>query len=195
MPLTAAEFLDLIEQRGIMSPDHVDHLREQLAEAGVVIHPTLVARKLVEAGYLNPYFAKTLLAEGQRTRPGPPPRGEKQDQKQLDEPLDLAPLEEETADLGSDSAAAAREVDMRIDLPPIRDPDDLGQLGDARNASQEMSDLPMSVAGRRRGMLPTLDSIQWGQPRRHAQVNWIPWAIGAGGAVLLIVVLLVILLR
>jgi hypothetical protein len=57
------DFLDLLEQRGILPPDDVESLREQAAESPTPVHPVFVARRLVQTGYLNAYFAKTLLSE------------------------------------------------------------------------------------------------------------------------------------
>src|SRR5262245_18945749 len=120
MSWTAAEFLDVIEQRGIMASDHVDHLREQLAAADCEIHAVLVARKLVEAGYLNPYFAKTLLEEGYRScragtgtgvRSATPKRGAASEEDELD----LAPLEEEKREEQA-ALAAGPPIDLKIDL-------------------------------------------------------------------------------
>ncbi|NIP85837.1 MAG: hypothetical protein GTO03_09860 [Planctomycetales bacterium] len=56
-------FLDLLDQQGILSPMDIESLREQVVAADSPIHPVFVARRLVTAGYLNPYHAKTLLSE------------------------------------------------------------------------------------------------------------------------------------
>ncbi len=58
------EFLDLIERWGVMPELQVDNLREQVAESDYPVHPVQMARRLVEEGYINSYFAKTLLAGG-----------------------------------------------------------------------------------------------------------------------------------
>ncbi|NIP84218.1 MAG: hypothetical protein GTO03_01095 [Planctomycetales bacterium] len=63
MPLRTDRFLDLLEERGILSPNDVDWLRQQAAEMDPPVHPVFVARRLVKTGYLNPYYAKTLLSE------------------------------------------------------------------------------------------------------------------------------------
>ena len=62
--MKTAELLDLIEQWGVMPPMQVANLRKQVAAAEYPVHPVLMARRLVEEGYINAYFAKTLLAGG-----------------------------------------------------------------------------------------------------------------------------------
>ncbi|REJ97152.1 MAG: hypothetical protein DWQ35_02755 [Planctomycetota bacterium] len=62
--MKTAEFLDLIETWGVLPPMQVDSLREQVAMAEYPVHPVLLARRLVEEGYINSYFAKTLLSGG-----------------------------------------------------------------------------------------------------------------------------------
>jgi len=65
----ANEFLDLLEKRAIMAPHDVESLREQVNDPQKPPHASFVARRLVQLGYLNPYFAKTLLSEAaQRNR-------------------------------------------------------------------------------------------------------------------------------
>ncbi len=63
MPMHSQAFLDLLDQQGILSPMDIESLREQVVAADSPIHPVFVARRLVTAGYLNPYHAKTLLSE------------------------------------------------------------------------------------------------------------------------------------
>ena len=57
------QFLDLLESRGVIAPHDVESLREQVSQAENAPHASFVARRLVQLGYLNPYFAKTLLGE------------------------------------------------------------------------------------------------------------------------------------
>jgi hypothetical protein len=63
MAAASFELLDLLEKRGIMAPHDVEVLREQVAGAQPPPHASFVARRLVQLGYLNSYFAKTLLSE------------------------------------------------------------------------------------------------------------------------------------
>ena len=189
MSWTAAEFLDLLEQRGIMAADHVEDLREQLAAAGGDFHAVHVARKLVDAGYLNSYFAKTLLEEGYRSRraakgaaqpaqPGRPSR---------DEELDLAPIEEDELE---ERAALAKgpPIDLRIELPPMHDPD----------AWPAASDSTQVLQSQPRSNLGSLKRIGDDVHTRHPQssdISWLIWALGGAVAVLVMIVVLLLVWR
>ena len=189
MSWTAAEFLDLLEQRGIMAADHVEHLREQLAEVDGGVHAVHVARKLVDAGYLNPYFAKTLLEEGYRSRramkgaaqsprPGGPSR---------DEELDLAPLEE---DLLEEKAALAKgpPIDLRIELPPMHDPDAWPTMSDS---TQMLRSQPRSSLG---SLKQIGDDIHTRRPQ-SSDISWLIWALGGAVAVLVMIVAMLLVWR
>jgi hypothetical protein len=63
MQTSSGMFLNMLAQRGILSPNDIEILHQQVNAADPPIHPVVVARRLVEAGYLNAYHAKTLLAE------------------------------------------------------------------------------------------------------------------------------------
>jgi len=58
------QFLDLLDKRGVLAPADIDSLHEQVDAVDEPMHPVFIARRLVEVGFLNPYFAKTLLADG-----------------------------------------------------------------------------------------------------------------------------------
>ncbi|MFP6656900.1 MAG: hypothetical protein VB853_01890 [Pirellulales bacterium] len=79
MATVANELLDLLEKRAIMAPHDVESLREQVNDPQKPPHASFVARRLVQLGYLNPYFAKTLLSEAaqrNRSSAGSNPAGE-----------------------------------------------------------------------------------------------------------------------
>ncbi|MEK6249908.1 MAG: hypothetical protein N2C12_17110 [Planctomycetales bacterium] len=57
-------FLAMLEERGVLQSSDIQSLREQLEESPDPVHPTFIARRLVSVGFLNPFFAKTLLLEG-----------------------------------------------------------------------------------------------------------------------------------
>ncbi len=61
--MTAQQFVDFLEERGILAPHDILSLREQVTASKTPLHPTFIARRLVQLRYLNPYFAKTLLEE------------------------------------------------------------------------------------------------------------------------------------
>lgn len=63
IPMNAEHFLDLLDQRGIIPPTDVEFLREQVAATETPYHPVFIARRLVQSGHINPYFAKTLLSD------------------------------------------------------------------------------------------------------------------------------------
>ena len=181
MSWTAAELLDLIEQRGIMARDHVDDLRDQLAAAGCDVHAVHVARKLVEAGYLNPYYAKTLLEEGYRSRRASA-RSKASAAAGPDEELDLAPLEEDVREEQA-ALAAGPPIDLRIELPPIQDPD-------AWPSTSEDTQLPPVRLG--------FGSLSRGTttPRpRAGNLTWLNWALGGAVVFLLLIVIVLLMLR
>jgi hypothetical protein len=188
MSWTAAEFLDLIEQRGIMASDHVDHLREQLSAAGCEIHAVHVARKLVEHGYLNPYFAKTLLEEGYLSRrAGAAESGLRTATSQRgaaskEDELDLAPLEEEKREEQA-ALAAGPPIDLKIDLPPIHDPD-----------AWPASDPPLLPAADPHSAFSAIQRLEAEVLSRRGPKDtpWIVWALS--GAVLVLAILVVMLL-
>ncbi len=182
MPVTANEFLDVIESRGIMSPDHVDHLRDQLAEAGVDIHPVHVARKLVDAGYLNPYFAKTLLEELNRAKRRSSTSAEEDE-------LDLAPLEEELQEAEVLKASAAPAVELNIDLPPIRDPDQWPPAGG------KSSLLPAANPQYTFDAENKIETVVFSRRPRSGVRDWLIGSLGAAVAVLVVLVILLLVWR
>lgn len=199
MTWTAAEFLDLLEHRGIMAADHIDDLREQLAAVEGGVHAVHVARKLVDAGYLNPYFAKTLLEEGYRSRRGagksPQPKGSPA--KRADEELDLAPLEEDELE---ERAALAKgpPINLRIELPPLHDPDAWPSATEPPGphaAETPMSMLPAANPRSGYGALKQIEADSRIRRRPQADTAWLIWALGGAAAVLALIVAMLLVWR
>lgn len=198
MSWTAAEFLDLLEHRGIMAADHVDDLREQLAAVEGGVHAVHVARKLVDAGYLNPYFAKTLLEEGYRSRraakdssegvmPGGPKANAPSGGSRRVEELDLAPLEEDELE---ERAALAKgpPIDLRIELPPMHDPD---AWPTASDSTQVLRSQPRSSLG----SLKRIGDDIHTKRLPSSDTTWLLWALGGAVAVLVMIVAMLLVWR
>lgn len=100
MTKSAHEFIDLLEHRGILPHIDVDSLREQINESEQPIHPVFVARRLVQVGYLNAYFAKTLLGELSEATTGATPHGDE---------ADLVLVDDESSETAQPAAAWADE--------------------------------------------------------------------------------------
>lgn len=128
--MTTAEFLNLLEERGIMPPMQVNNLRQQVSGADYGVHPIRIARRLVEEGYLNPYFAKTLLAER-----SPPSSSSMND--------GLSPLGEMPEDLGLEDLPEMDLDDMQ--LPPIAGDDWLS--GPSSISGSQLSEFSSSREG------------------------------------------------
>jgi len=190
MSWTPEQFLDLLEERGIMAPDHIDHLREQLAAAGGGVHAVHIARKLVDAGYLNPYFAKTLLEEGYQSRraAGETPTAKPTRHASLDDELDLAPLEEDERE---EQAALAKgaPIDLSIELPPLHDPD-------AWSTTTEPTPLlPAANPQSGFGALKEIEADARLTRRRSSDNTWLLWTLSGAVAVLVLMVAMLLMWR
>ena len=124
-------FLDMLAERGILAPTDVESMREQIGESETTVHPVFVARRLVEMGYLNPYFAKTLLTELARTVAA-------QDQQ--------------------DAAAGSRQAEPSATEPSEQDEQDLlEEMGiEALDSASPISSAPIQTA-----MLPSAGQGWW----------------------------------
>jgi hypothetical protein len=147
MPMRTDKFLDMLEQRGILSPVDVESLREQVAEADRPMHPVFVARRLVTAGYLNAYYAKTLLTE-------------------------LAGTSAAEGETGQTASDAGREGGFADDLPPqTATGDTLDAFDDPGLVPIETKDL-LSGADEAAPMLPSAQQRGFaGWAKGHKQLN------------------------
>lgn len=190
MSWTPEQFLDLLEERGIMAPDHIDHLREQLAAVEGGVHAVHIARKLVDAGYLNAYFAKTLLEEGYQSRRAvtghtaakPTPHAS------LDDELDLAPLEEDERE---EQAALAKgaPIDLKIELTPLHDPDAWP------TATESAPLLPAANPQSGYGALKQIEADARLIRRHSGNSTWLLWTLSGAVAVLVLMVAMLLMWR
>lgn len=126
MALTAQKFVDFLEQRGVLAPNDILSLREQVAQSKTPFHPTFIARRLVQLRYLNPYFAKTLLEEAiAQNRPVSNENLQFVDDRDGDADVDEADANKAPAAIPFDEPEAKEpEIDLsNIVLPVIQEVD------------------------------------------------------------------------
>lgn len=153
-----------------------------------------MARKLVDAGYLNPYFAKTLLEEGYQNRRAAedshaarPTRHASLDDE-LDDELDLAPLEEDERE---ERAALAKgpPADLKIELPPLHDPDAWPE------ASEPPALLPAANPQSGYGALKQIETNARTGRRQSNDKTWLLWSLSGAVAVLVLIVAMLLMGR
>jgi len=87
MQKLANRFIELLEQRQLLSAEVIVELRRQVSESNVLLPPELLARLLVENGHLTKFQASKLIAEISSTPSG-------SDRSAPNEELGLAPTRE-----------------------------------------------------------------------------------------------------
>jgi len=98
--ISAEEFVALLEQKDLLSPELVTHLRRQIARPGSPISAALLAKWLVDRGHLSRLLAQRLLTRAEESAEAVTPPGgmqfdwEKTGEAEEDE-LGLAPLDDE----------------------------------------------------------------------------------------------------
>jgi outer membrane protein assembly factor BamB len=98
--IDAEKFVALLEEKDLVAPEVVAHLRRQIARPNNPISAALIAKWLVDRGHLSRLLAQRLLARAEESAEGAkPPRGvafdwEKQAEAEEEE-LGLAPLDDE----------------------------------------------------------------------------------------------------
>jgi len=97
--IDAEEFVDLLEQKDLVSPEVVAHLRRQIARPNNPISAALIAKWLVDRGHLSRLLAQRLLTRAEETAETPKPRDAEFDweKRAEEEELGLAPLDDEIA--------------------------------------------------------------------------------------------------
>ncbi len=97
--IAAEEFVALLEEKDLVSPEIVAHLRRQIARPGNPISAALIAKWLVDRGHLSRILAQRLLTRAEETaEASKPPRPSEFDwekQAEAEEELGLAPLDDE----------------------------------------------------------------------------------------------------
>ncbi|MBN2579696.1 MAG: PQQ-binding-like beta-propeller repeat protein [Pirellulales bacterium] len=99
---SAEDFLTLLEEKDLLSPETLAKLRRQIAQSGKRIPAAKVAKLLVEKGHLTPAQAKRLLDAGkppaEKPTPAAPPAAKPPaaPKRAAEDDLGLAPIDEET---------------------------------------------------------------------------------------------------
>jgi outer membrane protein assembly factor BamB len=96
MPLSAEQYLNRLEQQGLLEASVIARLRRQVADAKKPILPETISKLLVDKGQLTAFQAKKLLEEPAGAS-SPPPAARRAAKE--DEPLDL-PSQGDEEDLG-----------------------------------------------------------------------------------------------
>src|SRR3972149_4479236 len=97
--ISPEEFVALLEEKDLVSPEVVAHLRRQIARPGKPISAALIAKWLVDRGHLSRLLAQRLITQAEDSEETPKPaRDVKFDWEQeaeAEEELGLAPLDDE----------------------------------------------------------------------------------------------------
>lgn len=188
--MKTAEFLNLIEHWGVMPPMQVANLRKQVLDSEHPVHPVLLARRLVEEGYINSYFAKTLLAGGPEST-GIPPGGTASDvaTTEAGDEMDRGKRTDAWRDDLLDEEDAGFHFDG-LELPPIEGADWLTRSVD----TEPIDALPSLASTALAGGGADGDDLPWWQQTGFADLPW--WVIGLAGvgAIAIIGLLLALLL-
>ena len=164
--ISAERFLDLLEEKDLVSAKLIASLRRQIAEADTPeaksrITAALVAKRLVDGGHLSRRLAQRLLEQAETKRPPgrtsssasarPSPAGDPDELKLVEEPEEeewgfadeeLAPLDDELAPLEDDLAPLEDAV------PPVEDKlvplDELIPLDEDRGQGLSLAPEPRS---------------------------------------------------
>src|SRR3972149_12120894 len=95
------EFVALLEEKDLVSPEVVEHLRRQIARPGKPISAALIAKWLVDRGHLSRLLAQRLLTQAEESAEGVKPPGDSLfgwgKEAPAEEELGLAPLDDEVA--------------------------------------------------------------------------------------------------
>jgi len=102
--IDAEQFVALLEERDLLAPELIAHLREQIARPDSSISAALIAKWLVDRGHLTPALAQRLLTRAEesteaagRSRQRQP--DVKKQAKAEEDDLGLAPLDDEISSL------------------------------------------------------------------------------------------------
>jgi outer membrane protein assembly factor BamB len=125
--MTAVEFLDKLEQQGLLDARLVSALRQQVAESRKTVSAQKIAKLLIDKGHLTAFQAKKLIDDGARptAKASRSERASEASPATADDGLEL--VDEEDDDLGLELVdeappAAATSVDdldlIDEDLPP-----------------------------------------------------------------------------
>lgn len=178
--MKAAEFLDLIEHWGVMPPMQVKNLRKQIGSAEYPVHPVLLARRLVEEGYINSYFAKTLLAGGPPT----------ETPNMASETSGNEPTDVRWRELDEEEELRLEDQLSGLELPPIEGADWLTRSADG----DTISALPTLATTTALG--PTEPESAFARWYSDTPLSGVPWwlaALAAVGVITLLVTILVLI--
>jgi len=183
--MKTAEFLDLIERWGVMPPMQVENLRKQVGTSEYPVHPVLLARRLIEEGYINSYFAKTLLAGG-------PPGGEftagGSDDSPASDDYGLEPLPEESSWADEDEDLAGYRLDD-LELPPIEGSDWLTREADVQSAGT----LPTLGTGKILEQSSPSPLAAWLEEQGLSGLPWWVIALAACGALTFVIIIVILI--
>jgi outer membrane protein assembly factor BamB len=119
--IAAEEFVALLEQKDLVSPEIVAHLRRQIARPGSPISAALIAKWLVDRGHLSRILAQRLLTRAEEVADATkPPREAEFDwerQAEAEEELGLAPLDDEISSVPATKKRPKPPAEFRA-IPP-----------------------------------------------------------------------------
>ena len=119
--IAAEEFVALLEQKDLVSPEIIAHLRRQIARPKNPISAALLAKWLVDRGHLSRILAQRLLTRAEEAADAAkPPREAEFDwerQAEAEEELGLAPLDDEIPSVPAAKKKPKPRMEFRA-IPP-----------------------------------------------------------------------------
>ena len=121
--IAAEEFVALLEEKDLVSPEIVAHLRRQISRPQNPISAALIAKWLVDRGHLSRILAQRLLTRAEEAaesaKASREPEFDWEKQAEAEEELGLAPLDDEVAPVPQKRPPPPAEVPEVSPPPPL----------------------------------------------------------------------------
>lgn len=125
MMISAEQLLDALAKKSLLLPKQVESFRKQLAQPGVSITAAVLAKRLVEKGFLTPEQAQQALNEPSDPKPAPT-----SEMKRLPHGESHGKTPTRATKIAQDTPLADIQPKVPIVINPVGDSDDLYGLAD-----------------------------------------------------------------
>ncbi len=160
MPLTAQQFLDRLEQQGVLDDKIIASLRRQLADSKSSVSAEAVAKLLVEKGQLSAYLAERYLDGGATADDelGFAPSADDPPAADDDDVVELMPAAPTPAPQASrPQAASAKTSSGPVNLTPLVDDDEVPAPKAKASGLSPLTDGDLTEVGADAGITPLGD--------------------------------------